>query len=278
MAKAMMFQGDIPEEQRIFYYESEKDDPIKTKEQEKSGRVELPEGYVYVRKNPFVRLYSAILYRGFKVFAHYYAHFYLHMKVENRKLLKKVKKTGYVIYANHTNPFHDAFSPAIIATRHIYTIAIPANLYVPGVGKFLPYLGILPLGSTPEQKEQFHAAVDYRIGKQNNCLVIYPEAHVWPYATKIRQFPQGDRSFVYPVRNNVPIFTMTTTYHKSKKKGQARPDMTVYIDGPFYPDPKLTDDENRAKLAKEAYDSMVKYSKKNSYEYFQYRKKSTKQK
>ena len=71
---------------------------------------------------------------------------------------------------------------------------------------------------------------------------------------------------------------MTTTYHKSKKKGQARPDMTVYIDGPFYPDPKLTDDENRAKLAKEAYDSMVKYSKKNSYEYFQYRKKSDSQK
>ena len=108
--------------------------------------------------------------------------------------------------------------------------------------------------------------------------MIYPEAHVWPYATKIRQFPQGDRSFIYPVRNNVPIFAMTTTYHKSKKKGQARPDMTVYLDGPFYPDPKLNDDENRAKLAKEAYDSMVKYSKKNSYEYFQYRKKSTKQK
>lgn len=278
MAKAVLFQGDIPESERVFYYESEKDDPIKTKEQEKSGRVELPEGYVYVRKNPFVRLYSAIIYRGFKLFARYYARFYLHMKVENRKILKKVKKTGYVIYANHTNPFHDAFSPAIIADRHIYTISIPANLFIPGVGKFLPYLGIMPLGSTPEQKEQFHAAIDYRIGKQKKCLVIYPEAHVWPYATKIRQFPQGDRSFIYPVRNNVPVFTMTTTYHKSKKKGQARPDMTVYLDGPFYPDPKLNDDENRAKLAKEAYDSMVKYSKKNSYEYFQYRKKSTKQK
>mgnify|MGYP007057713900 FL=1 len=50
----------------------------------------------------------------------------------------------------------------------------------------------------------------------------------------------------------------------------------MYVDGPFWPDAKLGEEENRAKLAKEAYDSMVKYSKKNSYEYFQYRPKSAK--
>ena len=54
------------------------------------------------------------------------------------------------------------------------------------------------------------------------------------------------------------------------------PRMDVYIDGPFYPDPKKSEEENRADLAKKAYDSMVKYSKKNSYEYFRYRPKSAK--
>ena len=34
-----------------------------------------------------------------------------------------------------------------------------------------------------------------------------------------------------------------------------------------------SEDENRADLAKQAYDSMVKYSKKNTYEYFEYKKK-----
>jgi 1-acyl-sn-glycerol-3-phosphate acyltransferase len=138
-------------------------------------------------------------------------------------------------------------------------------------------IGGIPLGTNDEEKKAMNEAVDKRI-KQKKCLVIYPEAHVWPYYTKIRKFPAGDKSFKYPVRNNVPIFTMTTTYHKSKVKGQARPDMTVYVDGPFYPDEKLTDDQNRAKLAKEAYDSMVKWSKKSTYEYFQYRHKSTKRK
>ena len=280
MAKAELFQKDLPENERFFYYESEKDDPIRTEEQGKAKstkRVELPEGYIYIHRNPFVKLYSWVVYRCFKIFTRFYAKFYLHMTVENREVLKKAKGKGYVIYANHTNPFHDALSPSIIADRHIYTIAIPANLFIPGIGKFLPYLGILPLGSTPRQKQEFHDAIDTRL-RQKNCLVVYPEAHVWPYATKIRKFPQGDRSFVYPARNNLPIFTMTTTYHKSKIKGQKRPDMTVYLDGPFYPDKNKTESENMAKLAKEAYESMVKWSKKNSYEYFQYRRKPAKKK
>ena len=185
--------------------------------------------------------------------------------------------TGYLMYANHTNPFHDAFSPALVANKRIFTIISPVNLKLPGIGKYLPMIGGIPLGTNDEEKKAMNEAVDKRI-KQKKCLVIYPEAHVWPYYTKIRKFPAGDKSFKYPVRNNVPIFTMTTTYHKSKVKGQARPDMTVYVDGPFYPDEKLTDDQNRAKLAKEAYDSMVKWSKKSTYEYFQYRHKSTKRK
>ena len=181
-----------------------------------------------------------------------------------------------MIYAYHTNPFHDVFGPAIAADRLIFTIFSPVNLKIPGIGKVLPYIGGLPLGKTTEEKKAFNEAVDKRL-KQKKVLVIYPEAHVWPYATKARKFPAGDRSFKYAVRNNLPIFTMTTTYHKRKDKKRGElPRMDVYIDGPFWPDANLSEDENRAKLAKEAYDSMVKYSKKNSYEYFQYRPKSAK--
>lgn len=277
MAKAELFQKDLPEEERVFYYENEEDDPIKTKEQEKKEKVTLPEGYEFIPKNPFVRMYSSILFRCFKVFARFYARFYLHMDIVGRKKFKKAKGTGYVIYANHTNPFHDAFSPALVADRRIFTIISPVNLKLPGIGKYLPMIGGIPLGTNDAEKKAMNEAVDKRI-KQKKCLVIYPEAHVWPYYTGIRKFPAGDKSFKYATRNNVPIFTMITTYHKSKVKGQARPDMTVYVDGPFYPDPDKTEDENRAKLAEEAYESMVKWSKKSTYEYFQYRHKSTKRK
>ena len=276
MAKAELFQKDIPAEERVFYYASEEDDPIKTDEQESKVEVELPEGYEFIPRNPFVKLYSAILFRIFKIFGQYYERGYWQVKVYGREKLKRAKGKGYVLYANHTNPFHDVFGPAIAADRRIFTIISSVNLKVPGIGKMLPYIGGLPLGKTKEEKAAFHAAADKRL-KQGNCLVIYPEAHVWPYATKIRKFPAGDKSFTYAARNNLPIFTMTTTYHrrKDKKRGDL-PRMDIYIDGPFWPDAKLSEDENRAKLAKEAYDSMVKYSKKNSYEYFQYRPKSAK--
>ena len=277
MAKAELFQKDIPKEERIFYYTSEEDDPIKTDEQEKKVEVGLPENYEFIPKSIFKKIYSSVLFRLFKLFGQYYERGYWQVKFYGREKLKKAKGKGYVIYANHTNPFHDVFGPALAADRRIFTIISPVNLKIPGIGKFLPYIGGLPLGKTKEEKKAFNDAVDERL-KQKKCLVIYPEAHVWPYATKIRKFPAGDKSFKYATRNNLPIFTMTTTYHerKNKKRGDL-PRMDVYIDGPFFPDSEKTNDENRADLAKKAYDSMVKYSKRSNYEYFRYRPKSTKE-
>ena len=272
MAKAELFQKDLPEEERIFYYTSEEDDPIKTKEQENQEKVALPADYQFIHKNWFWKLYSAILYRMFKIFVQWYERSYLEMKIVGREKFKKVPRNkGYVVYANHTNPFHDAFAPAITTTRRIRTIISPVNLKLPGIGKLLPALGGMPLGTTKEQKAAFNKAIDKRL-KEGNALIIYPEAHVWPYYTKIRKFPAGDRSFKYAVRNNLPVFTMTTTYQKSRKN-RTRPAGTIYVDGPFYPDKSLPEAECQAKLCSEIYENMVKWSKESNYEYFSYQKK-----
>ena len=275
MAKAELFQKDIPKKDRVFYYTSEEDDLIQTEEQENKIEVKLPEDYVFIHKNVFWKLYSAVLYRMFKIFVQWYERSYLEMKIKGREKFKQVPRgQGYVVYANHTNPFHDAFAPAITANRRIRTIISPVNLLIPGIGKLLPALGGMPLGSTKAQKADFNKAVDQRL-KEGNALIIYPEAHVWPYYTGIRKFPAGDRSFKYAVRNNLPVFTMVTTYQKSKKR-HARPAGTIYVDGPFYPDSKLPEDERQAKLCDEIYENMVKWSKESSYEYFEYRKKRKK--
>lgn len=273
MAKASLFQEDIPKEERVFYYSSEEDDPIKTDEQVKKVEVRLPEGYEFIPKHWWKRVYSAVLFRLFWIFGQWYEKHYWQAKFYGREKLKEAKGKGYVIYANHTNPFHDVFGPAVMADRRIFTIISPVNLKVPGIGKYLPYIGALPLGKSKEEKAAFNEAVDKRL-KQKKVLVVYPEAHVWPYATKIRKFPAGDKSFKYATRNNLPIFSMTTTYHKRKdRKHGDLPRIEAYLDGPFYPDANKTEEENRADLAKKAYDSMVKYSKKSSYEYFKYIKK-----
>lgn len=273
MAQAELFQKDIPESERVFYYTSEEDDPIKTDEQVKKVEVGLPEGYEFIPRHWWTRVWSSILFRVFWIFGQWYERHYWQAKFYGREKLKEVRGKGYLIYANHTNPFHDVFGPAVMANRRIFTIISPVNLKVPGIGPMLPLIGGLPLGKSNEEKQAFNEAVDKRLA-QKKCLVIYPEAHVWPYATKIRKFPAGDRSFKYATRNNLPIFTMTTTYHKRvrQKKGDL-PRMDVYLDGPFWPEADKSETENRAILAKKAYESMVKYSNKNTYEYYKYIKK-----
>ena len=269
--RAQLYEDELPAEERVFYYASETDDPIQTEGQEKGEQRKLPDDYEFIPRNPFVKFYSALLYRGFKLFARHYAKSYLEMSIVGKEKFKNVKG-GYVLYGNHTNSYHDAFSPALVANRRIFTIINPVALDIPGIGKHLPYIGAMPLGSSPVTKKRFHEAVDKRL-RQGNCLVIYPEAHLWPYYTGVRKFPAGDRSFTYPARNLLPAFTMTTTYQKSHRKGRERPRITVYVDGPFYPDPGKSEAENRAKLAKAVYDSLKQNSKHSTYEYIKYIRK-----
>lgn len=276
MAKAELFQKDIPEEERVFYYTSEEDDPIKTDGQEKHEKITLPEGYEYIPKNPLVRLYARCCFLVFWVFGQWYERCYWKAKFHGREKLKKARGSGYVMYCNHTNPFHDVFGPALAADRKIYTVISAVNLKIPGIGPLLPMIGGIPLGTNAEEKKAMNEAVNTRLVKQKKCVVIYPEAHVWPYATEIRKFPAGGKSFKYAVRNNLPVFSMTTTYHKRKGSKRDLPRMDIYVDGPFFPDPKLTDEQNQDMLAEKVYESMKKYAKKNTYEYFKYIKKSDK--
>ena len=96
MAKATLFQKDIPKSERVFYYASEEDDPIKTDEQEKHEEVGLPEGYQFIPKNPFVKLYSVVLFRAFWIFGQWYEKVYWQSKFYGREKLKKVK--NFMIY------------------------------------------------------------------------------------------------------------------------------------------------------------------------------------
>ena len=94
MAKATLFQKDIPEEKRVFYYENEEDDPIKTKEQENKQKVELPEDYEFIPKNPFKKLYSAVLFRIFRLFGRWYEKRYWQAKFYGREKLKEASGKG----------------------------------------------------------------------------------------------------------------------------------------------------------------------------------------
>ncbi|MDE6546989.1 MAG: 1-acyl-sn-glycerol-3-phosphate acyltransferase, partial [Lactobacillus sp.] len=104
---------------------------------------------------------------------------------------------------------------------------------------------------------------------KNAHIVIYPEAHVWPYYTEIRPFPET--SFNFPVQANKASFVMSTTYQK--RKFSKRPKITVYIDGPFFPDPSLPKKQQQKKLHDQVFQQLKDRSKLSDYSYYQYQQR-----
>ena len=88
-------------------------------------------------------------------------------------------------------------------------------------------LGALPTPTTLRGFSSFEKAINARLS-QDRAIVVYPEAHIWPYYTGIRPFPST--SFRYPARDARPIFTFTVTYRASNR---GKPRIITYVDGPF---------------------------------------------
>lgn len=134
---------------------------------------------------------------------------------------------GAFIYANHTQPVGDVFVPRTLPYP-VAIIAGPANLGLPVIGKLLPAGRAILLPGTRQQYPQFLAAIK-RSHHAGQLIVVYPEAHVWPFYTGIRPFDAT--SFHYPARLQAPVFTMTTTYQESPHHNRVQ--IVIYIDGPM---------------------------------------------
>ena len=250
---------------QINYYQTYQDDFVQSQDQS----YKLPEDYKWIHKNPIYKIWSWILYKIAYWVSKIYCRLFLHIKIKNAQILKKYKKEGYFIYGNHTQPIGDVFSPAHICKgKRIYVIANSNNLKVKIIGGLLPILGILPIPDTSKQMKEFLGAVRQRT-EEKNCIVIYPEAHVWPYYTEIRSF--ASTSFKFPVEAKAKSFAVTTTYQK--RKWGKKPKVTVYVDGPFEPNEKLSKKEKQENLCNEIYECMKNRSKESTYEYIEYRRK-----
>ncbi len=224
---------------------------------------ELPEDYEYIRDDFLSKCRAALTYSLAVAFGTIYCRLFLHMKIKGAYKLRK-HKGGFILYGNHTQPVGDVVIPAVCCfPKRIYTVVSPANFDIPVIGRVLRPLGALPLASTLGGMREFGRALEKRVKK--HPIIIYPEAHVWPYYTKIRPFGEG--AFKYPDKLGAAAYSMTTTYQK-RKLGK-KPKMTVYIDGPFYGEGKNAK-ERAICLCDAIYAEMTEKSKNSNYCYIEY--------
>ena len=105
---------------------------------------------------------------------------------------------------------------------------------------------------------------------KNNPIVIYPEAHLWPYYTKIRNF--SSVSFRYPIKYDKPVFTFTTVY--KKKKLSKKPKIEIFVDGPFYPNKSLPDKLAQTEMRNIVFNKLNERACLSDYEFVKYIKRS----
>lgn len=253
-------------EKTIIYYENELEDKF-SKAQITPRKIDGSYNYEggVLRKIERVFWYHIIA----KPLAYIFLKIKFRHKIVNKECLKQAKGSGFFLYGNHTNALADALIPTMICRPvGVHVIVHPNNVSMPVLGKITPSLGALPLPDDKEAMKHFNIAIEHIIAK-GQCIGIYPEAHIWPYYTKIRNFK--DSSFRYPVQCEVPVFCFTNTYQK-KKRGKT-PQIVTYVDGPFYPDKQSPAKNQRLQLHQQVLASMKKYCKNSNVEVIQYIRK-----
>ena len=238
------------------------------------SRPPVPEGYKYKRTNPINNFFSAILYHGIaKPIIGLFCLFH-GIRVKNRKNLKKLKGQGAYIYSNHVS-ISDVFkfqAYVFFFGRRVNILGYSDSLSMPIVRNLCRALGFLPLPLKGDLKNSIALAdsMDYYVREKRQYVLIYPEAHIWPYYTRIRSFRDG--SFNYPAKSNAPVLPVVTAWRKPLI-GKI-PRQTLYILDPIFPQEDKTVVENKEYLHKEALRAMQEFANDTpQYEYIKYVKK-----
>lgn len=256
------------EKTRTIYWKDELNDDF---DEVGLARPPVPKGYPYIRKNPVSGFLYGILYHcvAKPVFAVYCL--LKGIRFEGKANLKELKGRGAFLYCNHT-AITDVFKFQCLLFffgRMVNILGFSDTTSMPVVKWIARGLGYLPvpLKGDLENLIALGESCDYYVNKKHQHVLIFPEAHIWPYYTKIRNFTSG--SFNYPARSNAPAVPIVTTWRKPKIG--KKPKQTVIIGRPIFPKEELDVNSNKNYL----HDKCLKVMKdmassKEQFEYIKY--------
>ena len=256
-------------QEKIIYYKDELNEEFSTA---KILPRKIDENYKYIHKSVIWNAIAFLLQNVLSVPIKFlYAKIKFKIKYVGKEKLKPYKKQGYFIYGNHTQIFADTFITSNTNyPKKNFFIVNPENVSMKFLGNVVEMLGAIPIPGNKEAMKNFLEVIEKRI-KDGNSVTIFPEAHIWPYYTKIRPFKTV--SFKYPVQLNVPTFSVTNTY-QTYGKNNDKVRIVTYVDGPFFPDDGCkTMKEKQQNLRYKVYKKMVERSQNSNIEVIKYVKK-----
>ena len=256
---------------RVVYYEDPLNDDFAGT---KIKRRALPKNYKFHSRNPFFRALSFFLYYIIALpLIFIFLKLFMRVKVVGKKNIKKLRKTGYFVYGNHTQII-DALTAQIFASRlkRTFIVADQDATSIRGIRWLLKALGILPVPLNPSESIKFKEAINYHI-KKKRVISIFPEAHIWPYCTHIRPFE--DSSFVYPSELGVPVVAMVMTYRKRKILKSRPPLPVIHLSRPFLPNMNVSIPDRKKALRDRVYEYFIDIaSSEDNVEWISYQRKT----
>ena len=239
-------------------------------------RPPVPENYNYKRTNPIGNFFAAIIYHGLaKPILGVYC-WAKGIKYVGKDNLNKLDGKGAFLYCNHT-AITDVFkfqSQCFFLNRRVNILGYSDTLTMPivrGLARWLGYLPV-PLKGDVKNLTALGEACKWYVVDKRQYVLIYPEAHIWPYYTKIRNFKSG--SFNYPAGSNAPVVPIVTTWRKPKIG--KKPKQTVLIGEPIFPREDLGVLDNKNYLYEECLNTMKRMSESvEQFEYIKYIKKES---
>ena len=96
----------------VYYYSDELNDEFSGVTRE---TVTVDGNYTYIHNSFLWKLGSFVIYRVIMTpIACLYMKMKFHLKIENKKVLKKCRKQGYFMYGNHTQMPGDGYLPTVL--------------------------------------------------------------------------------------------------------------------------------------------------------------------
>lgn len=252
---------------KVYYYDNELEDEFSGI---KRNTITVDENYRYSHGRLW-KVAAWVLYHIIMTPAAFiYMKLRFCMRIEGKDKLCGLRDGGdgrcrpAFFYGNHTQIPGDGYIPACISfPRKAIILAHPDNVSLYGTKNIMEMLGAFPIPNKLGGMKNFLGELENYIGT-GHPVFIYPEAHIWPYYTRIRPFSES--SFRYPVIYDRPAFSFTIAYQKHL----FRTKITVYIDGPFYPDTTINPRQAAVKLRNQVYDAMTARSENSTYEKVEY--------
>ncbi len=180
---------------------------------------------------------------------------------------------GFFVYGNHTSLGDAIFAPiGLLAPRRTYIVCSDETVSIKGIRWLVMMLGALPLPDTPDKTPRFLEAMERHL-RHGDAILVFPEAHIWPYCTKIRPFP--DQAFTYPAQFGAPVVAICTTYEERPILKFLNPRAVIHVSDPIYPDMGKALGERTHLLREAAYSYMVDVaSSLDNVEYYRYLEKN----